>query len=330
GRSRRRYRGADSDSLSGLLKREGASPGGAGGCSGISSMLRSGAPQIPVDDAHASRARVRRRSIARGPSARRREVAGRSPGCWAASPPLTSPDGAMRAAGRANRTRFTTSLLVQEERPGAGRGAGSRPRAASPGVRREFIDWLEFGHAAFCTCPARRCPPAWPFGCDGTRSAGMTRVAVLGAGSWGSTFALVLADAGCDVTLWARREETVRAIRETHRNPEYLGEVELPAAVTATTEVAQALEGADGVVLALPTQRLRENLSDWHRAGIELPPVPVLSLAKGIERGTDQRMSQVIAEAGGVDPARIAVLSGPNLALEIAARQPSGSVIAAA
>ena len=158
----------------------------------------------------------------------------------------------------------------------------------------------------------------------------MTRIAVLGAGSWGSTFALVLADAGCEVTLWARREETARAIRETHRNPEYLGEVQLPAAVTASADVAQALEGADGVVLALPTQRLRENLSDWRRAGIELPPVPVLSLAKGIERGTDQRMSQVIAEAGGVDPARIAVLSGPNLALEIAARQPSGSVIAAA
>ena len=158
----------------------------------------------------------------------------------------------------------------------------------------------------------------------------MTRIAVLGAGSWGSTFALVLADAGCEVTVWARREETARAIRETHRNPEYLVEVQLPAAVTASADVAQALEGADGVVLALPTQRLRENLSDWRRAGIELPPVPVLSLAKGIERGTDQRMSQVIAEAGGVDPARIAVLSGPNLALEIAARQPSGSVIAAA
>lgn len=158
----------------------------------------------------------------------------------------------------------------------------------------------------------------------------MTRIAVLGAGSWGSTFSLVLGDAGCEVILWARRKETARAIRESHRNPEYLGEVELPAAVTATADVAQALDGADGVVLALPTQRLRENLSAWRQAGIDLPPVPVLSLAKGIERGTDQRMSQVIAEAGGVDPARIAVLSGPNLAVEIAARQPSGSVIAAA
>lgn len=158
----------------------------------------------------------------------------------------------------------------------------------------------------------------------------MTRIAMLGAGSWGSTFSLVLGDAGCDVAVWARREEIARAIREDHRNPEYLGDVVLPASVTATANVAEALDGVDGVVLALPTQRLRDNLIGWKQEGITLPKVPVLSLAKGIERGTDQRMSQVIAEAGEVDPALIAVLSGPNLAVEIAARQPSGSVIAAA
>lgn len=157
----------------------------------------------------------------------------------------------------------------------------------------------------------------------------MTRIAVLGAGSWGSTFSLVLADAGCEVTLWARREETARSIRSSHRNPEYLGDVELPRAVTATADVAEALEGADGVVFALPTQSLRANVTAWRDVGIELPHVPLLSLAKGIEHGTDLRMSEVMAEAGGVDPSQIVVLSGPNLAVEIAARQPSGSVVAA-
>ncbi|PWH05461.1 glycerol-3-phosphate acyltransferase [Brachybacterium endophyticum] len=157
----------------------------------------------------------------------------------------------------------------------------------------------------------------------------MTRIAVLGAGSWGSTFSLLLADAGCEVVLWARREETARAIRQAHRNPDYLGETALPDVVTATTDVAAALDGAEGVVLALPAQSLRANLTAWRDAGTLLPEVPVLSLAKGIERGSDQRMSQVIAEAGAVDPARIAVLSGPNLAGEIARRQPCASVVAA-
>jgi glycerol-3-phosphate dehydrogenase (NAD(P)+) len=157
----------------------------------------------------------------------------------------------------------------------------------------------------------------------------MTRIAVLGAGSWGSTFSLLLADAGCEVVLWARREETAREIRRTRRNPAYLGEAVLPQAVTATSDVREALAGADGVVLALPAQSLRENLERWSEQGIGLGDLPVLSLAKGIERGTDRRMSQVIAEAGGVDPSRIAVLSGPNLAVEIAARQPCASVVAA-
>ncbi|UEJ82974.1 NAD(P)-dependent glycerol-3-phosphate dehydrogenase [Brachybacterium halotolerans subsp. kimchii] len=157
----------------------------------------------------------------------------------------------------------------------------------------------------------------------------MTRIAVLGAGSWGSTFSLVLADAGREVVLWARREETAREIREHGANPAYLGDVRLPGQVTSTSEVGEALDGADGVVLALPAQSLRENLSAWRAAGLTLPEVPVLSLAKGIERGTDLRMSQVIVEAAGVDPQRVAVLSGPNLAVEIARRQPCASVIAA-
>src|SRR5690625_6543860 len=85
----------------------------------------------------------------------------------------------------------------------------------------------------------------------------MTRLAVLGGGSWGTTFAQVLADSGAQVTLWARREEVAREIREEHRNRTYLGGHRLPAEVTATSSVAEAVDGADGIVVALPVPSLR-------------------------------------------------------------------------
>lgn len=153
----------------------------------------------------------------------------------------------------------------------------------------------------------------------------MRRLAVLGAGSWGTTFAQVLADGGSEVMLWARREEVAAEVRTEHRNSAYLGEHLLPEAVGATSRIAEALEGADGIVLAVPAQSLRATLAAWPA----LPEVPVLSLIKGIERGTDARISEVIAQAGRTDPARIGVLSGPNLSGEIARRQPCGSVVAA-
>lgn len=150
------------------------------------------------------------------------------------------------------------------------------------------------------------------------------RLAVLGAGSWGTTFAQVLADGGADVTLWARREEVAREIREQHRNSAYLGERELPAEITATADAREALEAANGVVVAIPAQSLRATLVTFPA----LPAVPVLSLTKGIERGTDARISEILADAGSADPALVGVLSGPNLSAEIAARQPCGSVVA--
>lgn len=177
------------------------------------------------------------------------------------------------------------------------------------------------------------------------------RIAVLGAGSWGTTFSLVLARAGHDVTLWARRAEVAREITEHHRNSAYLADRELPDAIDATPHVREAIDGggavggtrrpsADAIVLAVPAQTLRENLQRWRvelgrealnaTASTGRAGVPVLSLIKGIERGTDQRMSEVIAEAGGVDAERIAVLSGPNLSGEIAAGEPCASVVAAA
>ena len=160
----------------------------------------------------------------------------------------------------------------------------------------------------------------------------MTRLAVLGGGSWGTTFAQVLADSGAQVTLWARREEVAREIREEHRNRTYLGGHRLPAEVTATSSVAEAVDGADGIVVALPAQSLRPTLTGWRQLpGLSqgLPSVPVLSLVKGIERGTDSGISEVLVAAGGARRELVGVLSGPNLSAEILQRRPCGSVIAA-
>ena len=156
----------------------------------------------------------------------------------------------------------------------------------------------------------------------------MSRAAVFGTGTWGTAFALVLADAGTDVAMWGRRRELCEAINRGRRNTDYLPDIELPRAVRATPDPAEAATGADLVVLAVPSQTLRENLTAWRPV---LPADAVLvSLMKGIELGTAKRMSEVIAEVAGVGDERVAVLSGPNLAGEIALRQPAASVVASA
>jgi glycerol-3-phosphate dehydrogenase (NAD(P)+) len=156
----------------------------------------------------------------------------------------------------------------------------------------------------------------------------VTRVAVMGTGSWGTTFAVVLADAGAKVTMWGRRPEVCREIADRHRNTDYLGDLALPETITASPEAGVALDGADVVVLAVPSQTLRENLAAWRPL---LPPASVLvSLMKGVEHGSHKRMSEVIAEVAGAGPDRVAVVSGPNLAGEIARRQPTATVVACA
>ncbi len=152
------------------------------------------------------------------------------------------------------------------------------------------------------------------------------KVAVFGGGSWGTAFSIVLADAGNDVTIWARREEVAEAINDRRENAEYLPGVELPPSVQATHDVEKAAHGADVVVLATPSQSLRENLTGW--APYVEDGATFVSLMKGVELGTLERMSQVIAEITGAGPERIAVVSGPNLAKEIARREPAASVVA--
>ncbi|OZM74066.1 glycerol-3-phosphate dehydrogenase [Amycolatopsis antarctica] len=154
------------------------------------------------------------------------------------------------------------------------------------------------------------------------------RITVLGAGSWGTAFAKVLADAGRDVTMWARRDEVATRIREEHANEGYLPGVALPPNLTATADPARALHGAEAVVLAVPSQSLRANLTEWREL---LPREAILvSLAKGVELGTLKRMSEVITEIADVPAGQVVVVSGPNLAREIAQGQPSAAVVACA
>ncbi len=156
----------------------------------------------------------------------------------------------------------------------------------------------------------------------------MTKVAVFGAGSWGTAFSIVLADGGNEVTLWARREEVASAINDRRENEEYLPGVELPDAVSATHDVEKAAHDADVVIFATPSQTFRGNLTDW--APFLDSSAVLVSLMKGVELGTLNRMSEVIAEVTGAGPERIAVVSGPNLAKEIARREPAASVVACA
>ncbi|KAA8744882.1 NAD(P)-dependent glycerol-3-phosphate dehydrogenase [Corynebacterium tuscaniense] len=154
----------------------------------------------------------------------------------------------------------------------------------------------------------------------------MVKVAVLGAGSWGTALAKAFADAGNQVALWARRPELAQTIAETRVNADYLPGINLPAGIEATADAIAALESAQIVVPAVPSQTMRANLAEW------APHLPsdstLVSISKGIETGTFKRMTEVIADVTGVAEDRIAVLSGPNLAREVAEEQPAATVIA--
>ena len=152
------------------------------------------------------------------------------------------------------------------------------------------------------------------------------KAAVLGAGSWGTTFAQVLCDAGTRTVLYARKPQLAKAIAGLHENPDYLPGVALTPALDATADPAEALDGADLVAFAVPAQSLRANLADW--APLIPPGALLVSLMKGIELGTRLRMSEVIAQVTGASAERIAVVAGPNLASEIARREVTAAVVA--
>ncbi len=152
------------------------------------------------------------------------------------------------------------------------------------------------------------------------------KVSVLGSGQWGSTLAQVLLDAGNEVILWGRNKVVVDEINTKHRNSSALLEHPLPSQLSATCQIERALDGAELIVLAIPSQSLRENLLRWQ--GLISSDIAVVSAIKGIEISTQLRMSEVISQVLALDRSMISVLTGPNLAREVILRQPAGAVAA--
>jgi glycerol-3-phosphate dehydrogenase (NAD(P)+) len=154
----------------------------------------------------------------------------------------------------------------------------------------------------------------------------MGQVAVMGAGSWGTAFGVMCVDAGGSTTLWSRRAEVADEIVHERTNAAYLPDVTLPSKLGATTDPAVALQDADVVVLAVPSVGIQEQLAAW---GHLIPrDATLVSLIKGVDTETLRFGSQVIAAALDCDPARVVVVSGPNLARECAQRQPAATVAA--
>ena len=149
------------------------------------------------------------------------------------------------------------------------------------------------------------------------------RMAVVGAGSWGTTVASLAAE-NTPTTLWARRGDVAAEINSSHRNPGYLGDTALSPSLRASEDLVQTVSTADVVVMAVPSHGFRQVLSE--AAPHVRPWVPIVSLSKGLEQGTLLRMSEVANEVMPGHP--VAVLTGPNLAGEIAAGQPAASVVA--
>ncbi len=149
------------------------------------------------------------------------------------------------------------------------------------------------------------------------------KIAVLGGGSWGTTVASLVAPRH-ETLLWARDPEVARAVREDHENPAYLPGFGLDAALGATADLEEAVCGADLVVLGVPTSGLRRVLAD--AAPSMRPWIPVVSLSKGLERGSHLRMTEVIKEVVPGHP--VAALTGPNIASEILSGKAAAAVIA--
>ncbi|HXZ82511.1 MAG TPA: NAD(P)H-dependent glycerol-3-phosphate dehydrogenase [Acidimicrobiales bacterium] len=146
---------------------------------------------------------------------------------------------------------------------------------------------------------------------------------VLGAGSWGTTIASLVA-ARTTTTLWSRSEAVAAEIRDRRTNAFYLGDLRLPDQLRATSSLEDALREAEFVVIALPSHGVRTVLSA--AAGSVPAGVPVLSLSKGLEQETMARISQIVEECWPGHA--VGVLTGPNLAAEVCGGQPTASVIA--
>ena len=152
------------------------------------------------------------------------------------------------------------------------------------------------------------------------------KISILGTGQWGTSLAQVLTDAGNEVLMWGRNSTVVNQINEEHKNEKSLPGIELAQSITATSNINEAFSETGAILLAIPAQSLRENLSAW---GEDFPKyLPVISSLKGVELGTQLRMTEVIQEVLKIPADQISIITGPNLAREVVLRQPVGAVAA--
>lgn len=156
----------------------------------------------------------------------------------------------------------------------------------------------------------------------------MSKFTVLGSGAWGTTMAQVLCDAGQEVLVWGRNTDVISEINDKNSNSQYLPGNSLPIQMRATTNIQEAFDFGDAIVLAIPAQSLRENLAKWSE--IFPKDKAIISTLKGIEAETQLRMTEVVTEILEIPPARIGLITGPNLAGELSLRQPAGAVAASA
>ena len=151
-------------------------------------------------------------------------------------------------------------------------------------------------------------------------------LAVVGAGSWGTAFASVLVRNHMPTLLWSRRADLARDINTKHRNETYLPGSDLPAALRATADLEEAVGRASVIIIAIPSHGFRDKMKEM--GPLISPDASVIHLTKGIEPDSLLRMSEVICEAGGIEPDRAGVVSGPNLAKEVARGLPGATVVA--
>lgn len=151
----------------------------------------------------------------------------------------------------------------------------------------------------------------------------MKRIAVIGAGSWGTTLAVLLGEKGYDVKLWVRREELANEIESKKENVQYLPGIKIPGNLIADHSLKDVLESTEMAIVAVPSEFFRQmvkEIKNYHSSQI------IVSVTKGIEHHTGKRMSQIVEDEIG--NAKIAVLSGPNHAEEVSIKMPTASVVA--
>jgi len=214
------------------------------------------------------------------------------------------------------------SRSTKRPQPGFGCGCSAERNDDAPAHAIDHV-WSLPGHGCRRTGNMTH---TRPIQLGGGMSERGKKVAVMGSGSWGTALGMVIADAGGDVAMWAREPDVVDSINHQHVNERYHPGIELPVTMWASGDPAEVLKDAHIVILAIPAQTLRENLANWR--SMLADGAVLVSLMKGIELGTMKRMSEVIEEVAGVPPEQVAVLSGPNLAREVAQRQPAATTVA--